>query len=209
MEDKGSKCEIKIGVLALQGAFQEHIQAIKDLFASDVCVIPVRNQDQLNSVDGLIIPGGESTSMGIIANKSNLIQPLRTFINNKPTWGTCAGMIMLADRVLHQKEGGQFIFGGMDITVDRNYFGSQVQSFETDLRVSQLGEEPVHAIFIRAPVVVQVGPKVEILAQLSEKEIVAVQQGALLATAFHPELSAERRWHKYFVEIVKAAKFKT
>jgi len=195
----------RIGVLALQGDFSEHIHMLQKI--PNVIPVEVRNKEDLASVDGLIIPGGESTSMGIIAQRSGLLDDLKQFTQIKPTWGTCAGMIFLSNKLVHEKIGGQPTIGGLDVVVDRNHFGSQLQSFEMDLNVPQLGSQPIHAIFIRAPVAVSVGPKVdEVLAKLSDNEIIAFRQGRILATSFHPELSQDVRWHKYFVELVEKSK---
>jgi len=190
---------MKIGILALQGAFVEHKNVCEKIGLE---VVLVKNGKDLEGVEGLIIPGGESTAMGLIAERTGFLKELKNFVHIKPTWGTCAGMILLADKALHQKQGGQVLLGGLDVTVDRNYFGSQVASFETFMSVPQLGEKPINAIFIRAPVIVEAGPSVEILAKLSDKEIVAVRQKNLLATAFHPELSSDFRWHEYFAKMI-------
>ena len=194
-----------IGVLALQGAFREHAAMLAQVGAK---VIEVRKPKQLEGLDGLVIPGGESTAMGLIAERWGLVEPLRAWVHSgHPTWGTCAGMIMLAERASGQKEGGQTLLGGLDVTVNRNHFGRQLQSFETQLNVPILGDEPVHAVFIRAPGIVSVGDGVEILARFGESEadrvIVAVRQGPILATAFHPELTDDLRWHQIFVEMCR------
>lgn len=196
-----------IGVLALQGAFREHAAMLAQVGAR---VVEVRKPEQLEGLDGLVIPGGESTAMGLIAERWGLVEPLRAWVHSgHPTWGTCAGMIMLADRASGQKEGGQTLLGGLDVTVNRNHFGRQLQSFETNLAVPVLGDEPVHAVFIRAPGIMAVGDGVEILARFEGAEddsvIVAVRQGPLLATAFHPELTDDLRWHRLFVGMVSQA----
>jgi pyridoxal 5'-phosphate synthase pdxT subunit len=193
---------VKIGVLALQGAFVEHIKLLQRL---GVEAVEVRKAAELAGLDGLIIPGGESTTMGMIAEQWGLVAPLRHWVHSgQPTWGTCAGMILLAERAIGQKQGGQPLIGGLDITVNRNYFGRQTESFETWLTVPQLGSEPVPAVFIRAPAITEAGPQVERLAALTlpdrEQVIVAVRQGAILATAFHPELTEDTRWHTLFLE---------
>lgn len=202
---------MKIGVLALQGAFREHILKLQAL---GVDAVEVRLPRELDDLDALIIPGGESTTMGKLAEAFGLLEPLKAFTREKPAWGTCAGLIMLAARAQRQKKGGQPLLGGLDITVDRNYFGRQVDSFEADLDVPALAEVarpedpqgPFHAIFIRAPAVIEVGPEVEVLARLPDQgPIVAVRQGHLLGTAFHPELSNDLRFHRYFLEMVKTA----
>lgn len=196
--------EQRIGVLALQGAFAEHVAM---LARTGVDAVEVRKPEALAALDGLIIPGGESTSMGLIAQRWGLVEPLRQWVGSgRPTWGTCAGMILLADRAVGQKKGGQPLIGGLDVTVNRNYFGRQVDSFETLLEAPQLGEEPYPAVFIRAPAIVDIGAGVEPLATIAGKAgeaiHVAVRQGSVLATAFHPELTNDLRWHKFFVAIV-------
>lgn len=188
---------MKIGVLALQGAFIEHIKILRQL---GVETAEVRLPQQLDALDGLIIPGGESTTIGKLATSYGLMHPLRRFCREKPTWGTCAGMIFLAKDIGFDE---QPILGAMDITVDRNAFGRQIDSFETDLHIAGLGAEPFHAVFIRAPVVTAVAEPVTVLAQLDDGGIVAVRQAHLLATAFHPELTADLRLHSYFCAIVK------
>jgi len=199
---------MKIGVLALQGAFREHILKLQAL---GVDAPEIRLPEQLDDLDALIIPGGESTTMGKLAVAFGLLEPLRTFTKDRPTWGTCAGLILLADRAARQKKGGQPLIGGLDITVDRNFFGRQVDSFEADLDVPVLNEVarpedpegPFHAIFIRAPAVVETGPDVQVIARLPENgPIVAVRQNHILGTAFHPELSDDLRFHRYFVSMV-------
>lgn len=196
---------LKIGVLALQGAFIEHIQLLRQL---GVAAIEVRKPEQLAALDGLIIPGGESTTMGLVAEQWGLVEPLRQWVHGgRPTWGTCAGMILLAERAAGQKQGGQPLLGGLNVTVNRNYFGRQTDSFETQLVVPQLGDPPFPAVFIRAPAVAEVGAGVEVLATLptanGEGVIVALRQGLILATAFHPELTRDPRWHHLFIEMVR------
>ena len=188
---------MKIGVLALQGAFIEHVKMLRQL---DVEALEVRLPQQLDDLDGLIIPGGESTTIGKLATTYGLIEPLRRFTESKPTWGTCAGMIFLAQDIGIDE---QPILGSMAITVDRNAFGRQIDSFETDLEIAGLAGEPFHAVFIRAPVVTAVEEAVEALARLEDGRIVAVRQGSLLATAFHPELTNDLRLHSLFCAIVK------
>lgn len=197
---------LKIGVLALQGAFIEHIGMLRRL---GVEAVEVRKPEQLADLDGLIIPGGESTTMGLVAERWGLVEPLRAWVEaGKPVWGTCAGMILLAERAVGQKQGGQPLLGGLDVTVNRNYFGRQVDSFETDLHVPLWGDAPFHAIFIRAPAIVEIGVTVEPLARVTtptgETVIAAARQQNLLATAFHPELTTDTRWHALFVEMVRA-----
>ena len=188
---------MKIGVLALQGAFIEHVKMLRQL---DVAAAEVRLPHQLKGLDGLIIPGGESTTIGKLATDYGLIEPLRRFSNCRPTWGTCAGMIFLARDIGIEE---QPILGAMDITVDRNAFGRQIDSFETDLHIAGLAGEPFHAVFIRAPVVTAVANGVDVLARLDDGRIVAARQGRLLATAFHPELTNDLRLHSLFCAIVK------
>lgn len=188
---------MKIGVLALQGAFIEHIKMLKQVGAETV---EVRLPEHLEDLDGLIIPGGESTTIGKLATDYNLIEPLREFSHNKPTWGTCAGMIFLAKQLTTEE---QPILGAMDILVNRNAFGRQIDSFETDLHIDGLSDELFHAVFIRAPVVTKVDPNVTVLAQLDDDRIVAVQQDHLLATAFHPELTDDLRLHSHFCAMIE------
>jgi len=190
-----------IGVLALQGDFREHREALERLGAS---VPEVRLPKDLEGLDGLIIPGGESTTIVRLMRTSHLFEPLRKLADDGfPIWGTCAGMILLAKRL----DGtGIPALQAMDIAVRRNAFGRQVDSFEADLRVSALGEPPYRAIFIRAPIIEDVGPAVEVLARLSDGTPVAARQGRLLATAFHPELTPDDRFHRYFLhEIARQA----
>jgi 5'-phosphate synthase pdxT subunit len=187
---------MKVGVLALQGAFIEHEKMLRTL---GVEASEVRMPAQLDGLDGLIIPGGESTTIGKLATEFGLIEPLRAFAKSKPTWGTCAGMIFLAKDIGIDR---QPILGLMDIRVNRNAFGRQIDSFEADLPIKPLGDPPFHAFFIRAPVITKVGEGVEVLAALADGRIVAVQQNHLLATAFHPELTGDSRLHQYFVNLI-------
>lgn len=192
---------MKIGVLALQGAFIEHVKLLRRL---GVDAVEVRLPKDLADLDGLIIPGGESTTIGKLAVEYGLIDPLHKFASENPTWGTCAGMIFLAKNLGQNK---QPILGLMDIEVDRNAFGRQIDSFETDLDIAVLeGEAPYHAVFIRAPVVTHADANVTVLGTLADGRIIAVQQGHLLATAFHPELTDDPRFHQYFLNLVKAEK---
>ncbi len=198
---------MRIGVLALQGDFREHIGRLRELGAQ---TREVRLPRELEGLDGLILPGGESTTMGKLSEHCSLTEPLRNFIRNKPVWGTCAGLILLAREAAGQKRGGQLLLGGLDITVDRNYFGRQRESFECGLEVPALEtvarpEDPAGAfpaVFIRAPVVTQAGPGVETLAALPGGEVVAVRQGRRLGTAFHPELGEDLRFHRYFLSLL-------
>jgi 5'-phosphate synthase pdxT subunit len=189
---------VKVGVLALQGAFIEHEKILRRL---DVESVEVRLPEQLEELDGLIVPGGESTTIGKVARQWGLLEPLRTFAQSgRPLWGTCAGMILLAKKVV-DGTADQPILELMDVTIRRNAFGRQVDSFEADLEVPALGEKPFHAVFIRAPLVERVGEEVQVLARLENGAVVAARQGNLLATAFHPELTEDERFHRYFVDL--------
>jgi 5'-phosphate synthase pdxT subunit len=189
---------MKIGVLALQGAFIEHEQVLERIGAEPV---EVRLPQHLEGLDGLIIPGGESTTIGKVAVRWGLLEPLRDFARSgRPVWGTCAGMILLA-REASDGLPDQPLLGLMDVAVRRNAFGRQVDSFEADLEVPALGEPPFHAVFIRAPRIERVGEGVEVLARLEDGTVVAVRQGHLLATAFHPELTDDDRFHRYFTRL--------
>lgn len=191
-----------VGILALQGDVREHAEVLRALGAE---VSLVRRPAELAAVDGLVIPGGESSVIDKLARAFDMQAPLREAIAaGVPVYGTCAGMILLADR-LTNPIAGQETFGGLDILVERNAFGSQVDSFETDLEVSGFEGEPVHATFIRAPLVVDVGHRATVLARLPDGGVVAVEQGALIATAFHPEVSGETRFHERFLDLVRAA----
>jgi len=182
-----------VGVLALQGAFIEHIKTLRRL---GVEAVEVRLPEQLTGLDALIIPGGESTTIGKLATTYGLLEPLRQFAREKPVWGTCAGMIMLARDIGRD----QPVLGVLDIAVNRNAFGRQVDSFEADLPIPAIGPEPFHAVFIRAPIVSRVESGVEVLARLDDDgPIVAVRQGKTMATAFHPELTQDDRLHRYFL----------
>lgn len=192
---------VRIGVLALQGAFAEHVAILHRLGAE---AVEVRTPDQLDGLDGLILPGGESTTMGLVAQRWGLVEPLRAWVHGgKPTWGTCAGMILLADQATNQKLGGQPLIGGLHVTVNRNYFGRQTASFETTLSVPSFDPPVSPGVFIRAPAITAVGEGVKILAQLPGPIFVAVKQGPILATAFHPELTPDMRWHALFVEMAR------
>ena len=195
----------RIGVLALQGDVREHLHVLETLGARPVAV---RRPSELGSVDGLVLPGGESTTMAKLARIFELLEPLRARVaEGLPMFGTCAGMILLADRI---EDGvvGQETLGGLDITVRRNAFGRQVDSFESSLDFVGLAE-PVHAVFIRAPWVEAVGDGVEVLARVPEGagaaagRIVAVRQGPLMATSFHPEVGGDGRVHRMFVDLVR------
>lgn len=191
-----------VGVLALQGDVREHARVLDGLGAE---VSLVRRPVELAAVDGLVIPGGESSVIDKLSRAFDMREPIRGAIAaGMPMYGTCAGMILLADRITDGIQGQQ-TFGGLDVTVRRNAFGSQVDSFETDLDVPVLGAPPVHAVFIRAPLVEESGPDVERLAELEDGRVVAVRQGPLLATAFHPEVTGEHRFHRLFLESVQRA----
>ncbi|BCL82342.1 pyridoxal 5'-phosphate synthase subunit PdxT [Ktedonobacteria bacterium brp13] len=194
---------LRIGVLALQGDFEAHIKMLQTL---GVEAKAIRLPEQLDEIDGIIIPGGESTTIG----KLMVIYELHEVLQRKiraglPTWGTCAGLILLA-RETDNAVASQPLLASMDIRVLRNAFGSQRESFETDLSVPALGDEPFHAFFIRGPLVEAAGPEVEVLAKLSDDTIVAVRQGNIIATAFHPEVSGDTRFHQYFLRIVQSVK---
>jgi pyridoxal 5'-phosphate synthase pdxT subunit len=189
----------KVGVLALQGDFREHLAVLAGLGAE---AVPVRRARELEQVQGLVIPGGESTVMDKLSRAFGLREPLRERIaDGMPVYGTCAGLIMLSDRVLDALPDQQTL-GGLDVTVRRNAFGNQLDSFETDLDVDLLDGPPVHAAFIRAPIVEAVGPDAETVAALEDGRVVAVRQGNLLGTSFHPEITGETRFHEHFLSLL-------
>jgi 5'-phosphate synthase pdxT subunit len=204
---------MKIGVLALQGDFAEHVAVLKRLGQT---AVEVRLPGQLAGLDALIIPGGESTTIGKLAVEWGLMEPIRALAAEKPVWGTCAGAIFLSRDARRE----QPLLGLMDIRVARNAFGRQVDSFETELEVPALAElaaqpaagnghaaapaRPFHAVFIRAPLIERVGPGVEVLARLADDRIVAARQGHLLATSFHPELTHDDRFHQLFLSFIPA-----
>ncbi|MET0976006.1 MAG: pyridoxal 5'-phosphate synthase glutaminase subunit PdxT [Leifsonia sp.] len=188
-----------VGVLALQGDFREHVNVLRTLGAD---AVTVRRPEELAAVSGLVIPGGESSVMDKLARAFGLAEPLRAAIRDGlPVYGTCAGLIMLADTVLDAIR-GQESLGGLDVAVRRNAFGSQTHSFETDIDVPVLGGEPMHAVFIRAPIVESVGERARALATLPDGRCVAVAQGNLLGTSFHPEVTGDYRFHEYFLRTV-------
>ena len=191
---------MKVGVLALQGDTREHLAALREAGAE---ASTVRRRSELDAVDALVIPGGESTTMSLLLREFDLLTPLRQRLAaGLPAYGSCAGMILLASEILDAGEPGReaSALGAIDMTVRRNAFGRQVDSFEGDIEFRGL-DGPAHAVFIRAPWVERVGPDVQVLARAGE-HIVAVRQGSVLATAFHPEITGDRRVHKLFVDIV-------
>ena len=193
-----------VGVLALQGDVREHLRMLE---AAGARAVPVRRPRELAGLDGVVLPGGESTTMHKLAVVFDLLEPLRDQVRaGLPAFGTCAGMIMLADRI-ESGAPGQETVGGLDVTVRRNAFGRQVDSFEADVDFSSF-DSPLHAVFIRAPWVEKFGDRVEVLARVSSgpaaDRIVAVRQGSLLATSFHPEITGDDRVHRYFVDLVRS-----
>ncbi|HEY7720436.1 MAG TPA: pyridoxal 5'-phosphate synthase glutaminase subunit PdxT [Pedococcus sp.] len=197
----------RIGVLAVQGDVREHLRALE---AAGADATTVRRPAELEQVDGLVVPGGESTTMDKLVRAFDLHEPLRARIAaGMPAYGSCAGMIMLADRIADGRADQQTL-GGLDITVRRNAFGRQVDSFEEDLHIHAIGGAPLRAVFIRAPWVEECGPGVEVLATVEEGpaagRVVAVRQGRLLATSFHPEVTGDHRFHELFVQMVRDAR---
>jgi len=192
---------MKIGILALQGDFIEHTYIISKLGA---CPVAVRQPEQLEGLDGLIIPGGESTTMLKLMHEYNLFQPIKEFAHSGlPIMGTCAGMVLLSKKVFNPDMNTLAL---MDIEVQRNAFGRQVDSFETIISMPSLGDEPFTAVFIRAPIIENSGPAVDIMGRLADGRIVAARQGNILALSFHPELSNDSRIHSYFLEITAGFK---
>lgn len=190
---------MRIGVLALQGDFREHVRALRSLGAE---AIEVRRAEELDRLDGVVVPGGESTTIRLLMNESTLAAALRSRIaSGLPVLGTCAGMIVLAKRVDGNPADG---LDALDVDVRRNAFGRQVDSFEADVRVPEVGEEPVHGVFIRAPVVEAFEPWVKVLARLDDGRIVGVRQGAVVGLSFHPELTDDCRVHQYFLNVAAA-----
>ena len=189
---------IKVGVLAVQGAVAEHLELLNPI--PDVCAQEVKYLDELNEIDGLIIPGGESTAIGRLLRDFNLLQPLKErILNGMPVWGTCAGMILLAkslenDPTVH--------LGVMDITVERNAYGRQLGSFTTEVEIEKISSNKIPLVFIRAPYVTQVKSDVDILLEVND-HIVACQQKQMLATSFHPELTKDTSFHRYFINMIK------
>jgi pyridoxal 5'-phosphate synthase pdxT subunit len=190
---------VKIGVLSLQGAFAEHASLLGSL---GVEAVPVRLPEHLEGLAGLILPGGESTTMRKLVDRWGLRQPIRQLVRDgAPVLGTCAGMILLASQI---SDGDEPVFPFLDMTVKRNAFGRQLDSFEADLDVPVLGATPVHGVFIRAPIVERVGDGVDVLARLDDGRVVAVRQRNVLATAFHPELAGEPRFHRLLTTMAGA-----
>lgn len=187
----------RIGVLALQGDVREHVNALRDVGAEPV---EVRLPRDLVGLDGLILPGGESTTMRRLIDLYGLREPIVALAHGGAAlYGTCAGMILLADRIA---DGDEPVLRLLDITVERNAYGRQLDSFEADVAIPSLGDDPLHGIFIRAPVVSEVGPDVEVLARDADGRAIAVRQGRVMATAFHPELTADRRLHRLMLELI-------
>ena len=187
----------RIGILALQGDVREHASALRDVGAEP---IEVRLPRDLVGLDGLILPGGESTTMRKLIDLYGLREPIVALAHGgAPLYGTCAGMILLADRIA---DGDEPVLRLLDITVERNAYGRQLDSFEADLAIPSLGDEPLHGVFIRAPVVSEVGPDVEVLARDPDGRPIAVREGRVMATAFHPELTGDRRLHRLMLELI-------
>jgi 5'-phosphate synthase pdxT subunit len=194
-----------IGVLALQGDVREHLAGLREQGAE---AVPVRRPEELAGLDGLVIPGGESTTIVKLARRFGLLEPLRDAVRSGlPAYGTCAGMILLADRIL-DAPADQETIGGLDVTVRRNAFGRQVDSFESEIDLDGLDGGPLHTVFIRAPWVEKAGASVDVLGRVvggpADGKIVAVRQGNLVATSFHPELTGDRRVHALFVDLVRS-----
>jgi len=190
-----------VGVLSLQGDFREHLQAFDRL---GIKAVPIKRPGELSDISGLVIPGGESTTIGKLARIFEIFEPIKTAISDGlPVFGTCAGLIMLADEIIDGID-GQETFGGLDVVVKRNAFGNQVDSFEVDLPFSGL-ETTVHAAFIRAPMISEVGPKASVVSSLEDGRVVGVQQGRRLGISFHPEVTGEDRIHRYFYEALVCA----
>ena len=192
------KKTMRIGVLALQGAFREHCKILRRL---GVEVVEVRLPEELENLDGLIIPGGESTTIGKLADWYGLMEPLKEAAKSIPVWGTCAGLVFMAKEVGMQ----QPILAVMDMTVERNAYGRQVDSFEEDLEMEGLEGGSFHGVFIRAPVITKVGTEIQVLSRLKDGRIVAARRGSLMVTAFHPELSSDDRIHRYFLRMCEQA----
>jgi 5'-phosphate synthase pdxT subunit len=189
----------RVGVLALQGAVREHVEAIRDVGGEPVLV---RLPADMEGLDALVLPGGESTTMRRLIDRYGLREPILALARRgAPMLGTCAGMILLAERLT---DGAQPVLGLLDVAVERNAYGRQLDSYEADVEMPALGEEPLHGVFIRAPVVADAGPEVEVLGRDHEGRPIAVRQGRVLATAFHPELTGDRRLHRLLLELIDA-----
>jgi 5'-phosphate synthase pdxT subunit len=189
----------RVGVLALQGAVREHMDAIRQVGGEPVAV---RLPADLEGLDALILPGGESTTMRRLIDRYGLREPILAMARaGAPMLGTCAGMILLADRLT---DGHEPVLGLLDVAVERNAYGRQLDSFEADVELPAIGPDPIHGVFIRAPVVAEIGPGVEVLARDGEGRPIAVRQGRVLATAFHPELTGDRRLHRLLLEMIQA-----
>ncbi|PSS00607.1 hypothetical protein PHLCEN_2v4117 [Hermanssonia centrifuga] len=227
MQESSPRQDVTIGILALQGAFAEHQVMFQKVSSKKKAVIVlVRTEEDLGKCDALVIPGGESTTIALLARLAGLLGPLRDFLKKKPVWGTCAGAILLSQAIEGAKKGGQELLGGISVTTARNGWGSQVESFEASLEVEGLREanRPFHGIFIRAPVVLQLHPSatdppIEVISRISSsllpasvgpldeddtdprdpRTIVALRQGSHLLTTFHPELTKDNRFHEYFI----------
>ncbi|XP_057295595.1 pyridoxal 5'-phosphate synthase subunit PdxT-like [Hydractinia symbiolongicarpus] len=215
------KKSFKIGVLAIQGAFAEHKNAFQNCalkFSITITMVEIRSADDITAdLDGIVLPGGESTAMGRLLKQNEFGERLKTYIsgsmtNHRPViWGTCGGLIMLSNDLVNQKQGGQYMLGGLDVTVSRNFFGSQINSFEGPVTLDKdiMGQETCHGVFIRAPAVTSCDSgKVQVLGCVDARDgsdksiVVAVQQGNILATSFHPELTSDRLWQKYFLDLI-------
>ncbi|ORZ39406.1 PdxT/SNO family [Catenaria anguillulae PL171] len=209
---------IRIGVLALQGAFIEHVHLLERVaqhLSVPLSFPLIRTAADLDpkSLHGLVIPGGESTAIALVAERSGCLDALRTYVRARPTWGTCAGLILLSQSATHAKQGGQQLLGALDVSVDRNAFGRQAESFMAPLHIKGITDTaldgthvPLEGVFIRAPVVTTLGDHVDVIGTVTgpkgDERIVAVRQGHLLGTSFHPELTQDTRVHKYFVDMV-------
>ncbi|CEG46465.1 pyridoxal 5-phosphate glutaminase subunit pdx2 [Plasmopara halstedii] len=212
---------VTVGVLALQGAFEEHISMLQGLdnisVAGQRVIVKanaIRLPNQLETVDALVLPGGESTTIGKVAVRWGLVEPLKKWVaDGRPIWGTCAGMIMLSQQAKHAEEGGQTLIGGLNVSVSRNFFGAQVHSFEMLIAGPPgLDTTPYNAVFIRAPAIISVDDNIEILSRVANAKpadgsdpvdvIVAARKDNILVTAFHPEITDDTRWHQYFIETI-------
>ena len=213
------KTTLIVGVLALQGAFEEHMAMLERLNETlghriAVTAVAIRLPEQLKNVDALVLPGGESTTIGKVAVRWGLVEPLKKWVaHGRPIWGTCAGMIMLSQHAKHTEEGGQTLIGGLDVQVSRNFFGAQVHSFEMLVDGPPgFNDQPYNAVFIRAPAIISVGEEIEVLSRVAtatpadgsdpKDVIIAARKDNILVTAFHPEITTDTRWHQYFIETI-------